>query len=79
MAAISTAQLLLVAQALREQLALIFAPTGGPGGSAGGSPMEGLLEMEELLRGSFLRPQLDRFFEGLEGWKLDLELMVRTQ
>ena len=61
-------------QALREQLAMILAPNHAEG--HGGNAMEGLLEMETMLRGSFLRPQLERFFEGLEGSQLDRDLQV---
>ena len=59
-------------QALTAQLQLVFAP----GQAGAGSPMEGLLEVEEMLQGSFLRPQLERFHEELSDASLDAGLQV---
>lgn len=57
---------------LRAQLTLVFAPSQG----ASSSSMEGLLGMEEVLQGSFLRPQLERFYEELHDAALDVRLQV---
>ena len=57
---------------LRAQLTLVFAPSQGQGTGS----MEGLLGMEEVLQGSFLRPQLERLYEELHDAAMDVRLQV---
>ena len=61
-----------VVQTLTAQLGLVFAPSQAGAGGA----MEGLLEMDQVLQGSFLQPQLKRFHEELSDAALDAGLQV---